>query len=317
MSSLTSEQANRLKKLAAAGSICLAVTLTVIKTVGVLFSGSLAVLSSMIDSLADLFASSITFVAVRFSSRPASSSHRYGYGKAEAVSALVQSAFVAGSGIFVMYDGINRFLNPRPLLNTLGGITVMVISLILTIILIAFQKYVASRTHSQAIAADSAHYTVDVITNLSIILTLVVVELFDLNWFDTLTAFLISAYLLINAYRLAQNAVELLTDRELSPEIRENIEKIVLSSAHVYGLHDLRTRDLGGIYMFELHLELDGALPLITAHQYTDEVEKEIHKAYPNAQIIIHQDPAGLPEDRLDHQIEGVCPLSENNKKTL
>lgn len=309
MSSLSPEQAARLKKLAAGGSVCLAVTLTVIKTLGVLFTGSLSVLSSMIDSLADLFASSITFVAVRFSSRPASCDHRYGYGKAEAISALVQSAFVAGSGVFVMYDGINRFLNPRPLLQAGTGILIMAISLVLTLILIAFQKYVAHRTHSQAISADSAHYTVDVITNLSIIITLIVVKIFDISWFDTLTAFLVSAYLLVNAYHLAQNAVALLMDKELAPEIRENIEKIVLTSAHTRGLHDLRTRDLGGIYMFEFHLELDGSLPLSVAHDYTDEVEHALLKAYPNAQIIIHQDPAGLREDRLDHHLTGSCRL--------
>lgn len=303
MSSLTIEQANRLKKRAAAGSIALAVTLTVIKTLGVMFTGSLSVLSSMIDSLADLFASSITFIAVRYSSKPANCKHRYGYGKAESLSALMQSAFVAGSGIFVMYDGISRFLSPRPMVQAGIGIAVMVISLILTIALICFQKYVAARTHSQAINADSQHYTVDVISNTSIILTLLVVKFFGFHWFDTLTAFLVAAYLLFNAYKLANEAVAVLMDKELDDEIRENIQKIVLSSEHAQGIHDLRTRDLGGVYMFEFHLELDGNLPLRTAHDYCDEVQNNILKHYPNAQIIVHQDPAGLPENRLDNRL--------------
>lgn len=309
MSSLTTEQANRLKKLAATGSVALAITLTIIKSFGVLFTGSLSVLSSMIDSLADLFASSITYVAIKFSSSPADCNHRYGHGKAEALSALVQSAFVAGSGIFVMYDGINRFINPRPLMQADTGIIVMVISLFLTLFLIVFQKYVAKRTHSRAISADSAHYTVDVITNTSIIITLIVVKLFDITWFDTVTAFLISAYLLVNAYKLAKDAVSLLMDEELSTDIRANIEKIVLSCQHTRGMHDLRTRDLGGFYMFEFHLELDGELTLNLAHQYTDEVEDELKKVYPDAQIIIHQDPAGLHENRLDHRLVGSCQL--------
>lgn len=226
MSSLTAEQSNRLKRLAAMGSVSLAVTLTVIKTIGVFYTGSLSVLSSMIDSLADLFASSITYIAVHVSSQPADRAHRYGHGKAEAISALVQSAFVAGSGIFVMYDGINRFINPRPLTQAGIGIFVMLLSLLLTLGLILFQKYVASRTHSRAISADSAHYTVDVITNASIILTLAVVKLFDINWFDTVTAFAVSAYLLINAYKLAKDAVAVLMDKELNDDIRENLQKL-------------------------------------------------------------------------------------------
>ncbi len=303
MSSLTIEQGNRLKKLAAAGSISLAITLIILKTLGVILTGSLSVLSSMIDSLADLFASSITYIAVRYSSKPASTQHRYGYGKAESLSALIQSAFVAGSGIFVMYDGIVRFFSPRPMVQVDIGIIIMVISLALTIALISFQKYVSKKTHSQAINADSQHYTVDVISNASIILTLFVVKIFEITWFDTLTAFLIAAYLLLNAYKLANEALGILLDKELDNQIRENIQKIVLGSEHAHGIHDLRTRDLGGVYMFEFHLELDGNLPLHIAHDYCDEVEANILKEYPDAQIIIHQDPAGLAENRLDNRL--------------
>ncbi len=309
MPSLTTEQSNRMKKRAAVLSVALTVFLIVIKSIGVLLTGSLSILSSTIDSLSDLFASSITYLAIRYSSEPADCSHRYGHGKAEALSALIQAAFIAGSGIFIFYDGIHRLFSPRPLNETGIGIFIMIVSLIMTILLILYQKYVAARTHSKAISADSAHYTVDVMTNLSIILTLIVVNIFDINWFDTIIAVIISIYLLINAWKLAQDAMATLMDKELNPEIRENIRKIVMSCANVYGLHDLRTRDLGGAYFFELHLELDGSLPLSTTHQYSDEVEKQLQKAYPNAQIIIHQDPAGLKEDRLDHRLQGQCEI--------
>lgn len=306
--SLNPEESRKLKKIATIASVSLAISLSLLKMFGALYTGSLAVLSSMIDSMADIFASSVTFIAVKISSQPADSNHRYGHGKAEAISALIQSAFVAGSGIFVMYDGISRFIKPIQVEQTGIGIVIMLISLISTLALIAFQKYVTSHTASQAIAADSAHYAVDVATNLSIIITLIVVKILDWNWFDTLTAFVVSAYLLYNAYKLARDAIGLLTDKELDDKIRLNIKKIVLSHDFTHGIHDLRTRDLGGEYMFEFHLELDGTLSLYQAHTYTDEVEKALLKAYPNAQIIIHEDPAGLDEDRLDHKIRCSNP---------
>ena len=308
---LSEQQAGRLKRLAALGSISLAVILTLIKTAGVIYSGSLAVLSSMIDSLADLFASSVTFFAVHISNQPADPRHRYGHGKAEALSALLQSAFITGSALFVMYDGVRRFLNPQPLPQTGFAIFIMSVSLILTLALISFQRYVAARTRSQAIRADAAHYSVDVFTNISIILALVIVKLFKFDWFDTIAAFFISGYLLYNAYGIAKSAVALLMDKELSDEIRENIIRTVLSCSHVQGLHDLRTHDLGSSYMIELHLELDGRLDLSTAHRYTCGVETELKKIYPNAQIIIHQDPAGFHENRLDDEINGCCRLEK------
>jgi len=300
---LPQNQINRLKRAATIASITTAVGLSLLKTFGALYTGSLAVLSSMIDSLADIFASSVTYIAVKYSSRPASDKHRYGYGKAEALSALIQSAFIAGSGIFVMYDGFSRLLSPKALEKTDIGILIMSVSLVASIALIIFQKYVTKRTKSQAIAADSAHYAVDMMTNASIIISLLVVKYFNISWFDTLTAFVISTYLLINAYHLARNAVSLLMDEELSDDIRTDIIRIVRNSPFTKGIHDLRTRDLGGSYMFEFHLELDGNLSLYDAHDLTDMVEDEILESYPDAQIIIHQDPAGIEEKRLDQII--------------
>lgn len=295
---------NKLKHLASAASVVLAAVLTLLKIFAAIYTGSLAVLSSMIDSLADIFASSITYVAVRFSSRQATDDHRYGFGKAEAISALVQSAFVAGSGIFVLYDGVQRFFMRETIKNPETGIVVMLVSLCATLGLIVFQRYVAKQTGSLAIAADSEHYTVDVVTNLAIVITLLVVKFWQLYWFDTVTAIVVAAYLLFNAYKLACSAVSILTDAELGDDVRQNVCRIVMENPFAEGIHDLRTRDLGGAYMLEFHLELDGNLPLSAAHEMTESVTDNLLDEYPNAQVIIHQDPVGVKEERLDYKLQ-------------
>ena len=300
---LTKEQSDRLKKNATAASVSLAVSLCLLKAFGALYTGSLAVLSSMIDSITDIFASSVTVIAVRFSSLPESYYYRYGYGKAESLSALLQSAFIAGSGIFILYDGINRLFYPRPIEQTTVGLIIMGVSLISTLALISYQKYVTRMTESQAISADSAHYMVDVMTNLSIIISLIVVSVFNISWFDTLPALGVSGYLLYNAYKIAGDAVKTLMDAELGDDIRRNIKKIVMECPFSKGIHDLRTRDLGGRYMFEFHLELDGELSLAAAHDMTELVEDNLQDEYPNSVIIIHQDPVGIKEERLDNKI--------------
>ncbi len=301
---ISKEHAEKLKKRAAAASIFLASFLTCLKLFASIYSGSLAVLSSMIDSLSDLFASAITFVAIRYSAKDPTDDHRYGYGKAEALSALIQAAFIAGSGLFVMYDGIQRLLEPKVISQTSTALGIMLFSLVATFILIAYQHYVAVRTNSTAIKADSAHYTVDILTNASIIISLLLVKFFNIDWFDTVTAFAIALYLLFNAYQLAAEAIAMLLDRELDDDIRENIKNIIMSHKFAYGVHDLRTRSMGNMYLFEIHLELDGELTLYDAHDLTETIEKALMKEYPNAQIIIHQDPVGIKEERLDTQIK-------------
>lgn len=301
---LDKKTADKLKHRAATASILLAFLLSALKLFATIASGSLAVFSSMIDSISDVLGSAITFVAVKYSTKPASIRHRYGYGKAEAVSALIQAFFVAGSGLFVLYDAIVRFFNPRVLDETPLAIGIMVFSLLATLVLIAYQKHVARLTQSQAINADSAHYVVDILTNTSIIISLTVVKFFEIYWFDTLTALVIAVYLLYNAYQLVIEAFDVLLDRELSNDIRQNIGRIITAHDFVKGFHDVRTHSLGNDYLFEIHLELDGRLSLYEAHQLSDKVEAAILKEYPNAQIIIHQDPSGVAEDRLDAKLK-------------
>lgn len=301
---LTKEISDRLKHRAAVASISLAVLLSGLKLFATIASGSLAVFSSMIDSVSDVLGSAITFVAIKYSTRPATDHHRYGYGKAEAVSALIQAFFVAGSGLFVLYDAFMRFFHPRVLDETPLAIVIMIFSLVATLILIAYQKHVAKLTQSQAINADSAHYVVDILTNASIILSLTIVKFFEIYWFDTLTALVIAIYLLFNAYQLVVEAFDVLLDRELSDDIRKNIGDIISRHDFVKGFHDVRTHSLGNEYMIEIHLELDGRLSLFEAHQLSDQVEAAIIKAYPNAQVIIHQDPSGVAEERLDERLK-------------
>ncbi len=307
--SLTNEQINKLKTIAVTASVTLAILLSVIKTFASIYTGSLAILSSLIDSLSDVFASLVTYIAVKFSTKPANCSHRYGYGRAEYLSALVQSAFVAGSGLFVLYDGINRIFNPTELYQTTLGLVIMFVSLVTTLILISFQKYVTKLTGSIAVSADRVHYTVDILTNIAIILSLLVIKIFNINWFDILTAILISVYLIYNAYQIATDAIGALTDKELNDDIRKQVIAIIQQSKGIKGFHDFRSRDIGGIYLFEIHLEIDGNLSLFDAHELTEIVENKIKKEFPNSQIIIHQDPFGIQEERLDDVLDGKCNI--------
>ena len=141
-----------------------------------------------------------------------------------------------------------------------------------------------------AVSADRLHYLIDLTTNSVIIVSLILVKFFDFYWFDTIAALFVAGYLLYNAYEIAKQAIELLMDKELAKEIRDDVCKIVKSCDGCHGIHDLRTHDLGGAYMFEFHLELDGKLSLYEAHDITEKVEASIKEKFPEAQVLIHQE---------------------------
>ena len=87
-----------------------------------------------------------------------------------------------------------------------------------------------------------------------------------------------------------------LMDHELPDEDRARIRKIAEAAPEVTAVHDIKTRAAGPTAFIQLHLEMDGAMDLRRAHEIADEVEAQLRSAFPHAEIIIHQDPAGLEE---------------------
>ena len=81
-------------------------------------------------------------------------------------------------------------------------------------------------------------------------------------------------------------------DRELDDAQRGRIESICLAEAEVNAVHDLRTRQSGKTAFIQLHLELDGDLSLLRAHAIALGVHNQLLVEFPDAEIIIHQDPA-------------------------
>ena len=280
-------------------SVIVAIILIIIKIIAYVFTGSVAILSSLIDSFLDFIASGINLFAVRHSLVPADHDHRYGHGKAEAIAGLAQAAFIVGSALFLIFEAINRFSHQQAVENGMVGISVMLITIALTALLVKFQRYVVEKTGSIAITADSLHYVGDLLLNLSVIAALILSIYLDWHIADPVFALMIALYILRSAWVIGKQSLAQLMDQELPDEVREKIKAIALQHPEVRNLHELRTRSSGRQYFFQLHLEMDGELKLKEAHQIANAVEIEICKAFPNAEVIIHEDMEGLHEGEI------------------
>ena len=290
--------ADRLRRLATYASVAVAAVLIAAKFAAWLETGSVALLSSLVDSLLDAAASLVNLLAVRHAMIPADREHRFGHGKAEPLAVLGQSAFIIGSAMLLLAEAVRRLISPAPIENPLAGIAVVVFSIILTIGLVFYQRHVVRRTGSIAISADELHYRSDLVLNLSIIAALVLGSIFHLPLLDPLFGAAIGIWIVYSAVRLARLSLFQLMDHELPDDEREKIREIAQSHPDVAAAHDLRTRVAGPTSFIQIHIEMDGAMSLIRAHEISDEVEAELRAAYPNAEVIIHQDPEGIEEPR-------------------
>ncbi|MDS4042778.1 MAG: cation diffusion facilitator family transporter [Candidatus Competibacter sp.] len=287
----------RLLRLATYASVTTATALIAGKLAAALLTGSVSVLASLVDSMMDVAASIINLLAVHYSLQPPDREHRFGHGKAEPLAGLVQAAFIAGSAVFLILHAVDRLLHPQPLNDALVGVGVLIFSIVATVVLLLFQHHVIRRTHSTAIRADALHYATDLLTNAATILAL---GLAMLGWplADPIFAIGIALYILYSAGQIGYEAIQLLMDHELPPEVHARIREIVRAHPQVRGVHDVRTRRSGQTYFIQLHLMLDDQLPLVVAHRVADEVEAAIKGAFPNADVLIHEDPASEPPPR-------------------
>ncbi len=286
----------RLMRWATYASVSVATILIAIKMWAWLASGSVALLSSLVDSILDVVASIVSLIAVRQALEPADEEHRFGHGKVESLASLGQAAFIGGSAVFLVFEAGHRLIRPQPISHGEIGIMVMLVSIALTLLLVIFQSYVVRKTGSIAVSADSLHYRSDLLVNVGVIVALLAVMLLDWQVVDALVAFAIAGYILRGAWTIARQSFDMLMDREFPDEERRRIREIVMAHEDVYEMHDLRTRSSGVNSFIQLHLELDDDLTLLRAHEIADEVELKIRMAYPGSDVIIHQDPQGVQE---------------------
>lgn len=290
----------RLMRQATYASVAVAGTLIVIKLAAWALTDSVALLSSLIDSTLDAMASLVTLMAVRHALVPADHDHRFGHGKAEPLAGLAQAAFITGSALFLIAEAVQRLGRPAEVDNGPVGIAVMGVSIVLTLGLVAFQRHVVKKTESVAINADSLHYTGDILLNAAVIVSLLLSTLGGITAADPLFALAIAAYLIRNAWGIGQEALGYLMDRELPEEERQRILDVVLKHPRVVDAHDLRTRSSGLKTFIQIHVEMPRDLSLLAAHAIAEQVQLDLERAFPNADVIIHQDPAGLVEPHHD-----------------
>src|SRR5437764_7755088 len=255
--------AHRLRVRATYASLSVAAVLIAAKFVVWISTDSVALLSSLVDSFVDAAASLVNFFAVRQAIVPADREHRFGHGKAEPLAALGQSAFLVGSALLLMAEAIRRLVSPQPVANTRGGIGVMVFAIIVTIALITYQRYVVRRTGSLAVGADELHYRGDVILNLSVIVTLVLGQLFAVPLLDPLFGGAVGVWIIYSAVKIARLSLTQLMDRELPDAERARVRAIAESHPEVAAAHDIRTRVAGPTAFIQPHIERDGEMNLL------------------------------------------------------
>jgi len=289
-----------------------ATILTIVKfTIGVA-SGSVAVLASAIDSLLDTLISVFNFFAIKKSEEKADDNFHYGKGKVQAIAAVIEGTVITISGLYIIYEAIQKAIHGSETTLLTPAIWVMLLSIVVTFGLVQYLLGVAKKTDNLVIKSDALHYKTDLWSNGVILLALGVVYYTGWEIVDAIFGFGIGVYIIYSAYEIIEEGVLILLDRALDKEILEEISNIIDKHPEVNGFHWLKTRTDGSSNFVEFHLVLRPNIYLIEAHRISDEIEDEIMDLEPNKPWIItpHYDP--FDDSAINEQMASgkrYCPV--------
>ena len=278
---------------AALASVAMATGLLALKGFAAWQTGSVAMLGSLADTGLDLLASLVTLYGVKLAAEPADHDHRFGHGKAEALAALFQVALITASAVGIAWRAIVALHGQRPTHDAGFGIGVSVVSIVATLVLLAYQRRVIRRTGSVAILADNIHYQSDVLLNGAVIVALVLDQLLGWRWADPVLGIAIALWLAWGAIRASTNAIDQLMDKEWPEAQRAAFLDVAARQPGLKGIHDFRTRRAGTHDFAQFHMEVDAAITVSRAHDLVESVEHNLTQAFPKVEVLIHLDPEG------------------------
>ncbi|MBI4596031.1 MAG: cation-efflux pump [Candidatus Tectomicrobia bacterium] len=294
------------KKYVALSSVIAAIFLTSLKLIVGITTGSLGILSEAAHSGLDLVAALLTFLAVRFSDKPADEEHLYGHGKIENLSALIETFLLLLTCLWIIHEAVNRILVSREVEANIYSFGIIIISVIIDFSRSRVLSRTAKKYRSQALEADALHFSSDIWSSLVVIVGLLFVKL-GFPMADPFAALVVAILVIAISIRLGKKTVDVLLDR--APKgITRTITEEAKSVPGVLDCQKIRVRSSGSKSFLDMNILLDRSISLLKAHDVASEVEKKVSELIPEADIMIHVDPASRQDETIIDKIRAIIP---------
>ncbi len=283
-------------------AIAAAVLTVLLKTAAWAITGSVGLLSDAAESLVNLVAAIVALVSLTIAARPADEDHHFGHSKAEYFSAALEGIMVFLAAASIIYLGIERLLNPRPLESLGIGLAVSMVAAVLNGVVGRILIRVGERHRSITLRADGKHLMTDVYTSVGVVIGLGLAWLSGWTWVDPVIAILVGVNILFTGYRLISESTAGLMDASLSPEDNARIQAIL--DAHTeqgrIEFHAVRTRESGSRQFMEMHMLVPGDWTVQRGHDAMEDLVELIVAQFPAMRVTGHLEPVADPRSYED-----------------
>ena len=259
---------------------------------------SAAMVADAVHSLSDFATDLIVIAFVRISSKPEDAHHAYGHGKYETLATAIIGTVLFGVAVGIFWNGVTAIYDvicgeqlTQPSMLALGA---ALLSVALKEWAYRYTIRVGKQVRSAAVIANAWHHRSDALSSVGTTVGIGGAVLLGSYWtlLDPLAAVVVSLFIARVSVKLLVPCVDELLEKSLSPEVEETIRNIILKQPGVSQPHHLRTRRIGNAVAIEVHIRMEGSLPLTEAHAASTSIEQQLKKEFgPNTFISIHVEP--------------------------
>lgn len=274
------------------------VLLTVFKFIAGIVGNSAAMTADAIHSLSDLLTDAVVLVFVRISGKPEDCGHDYGHGKYETLATTLIGLALATVAVGIGWKAATSFLfwwrGGTLAAPGMLALWAAVVSIALKEIVYRYTVHYGRKLNSPAVEANAWHHRSDALSSLGTLVGIGGAILLGNRWtiLDPLASLVVSFFILRVAWKLLKQGFDELMEASLPEDVENEILSIVSSFPNVQDPHHLCTRRIGNRYAIELHIRMDGNLPLSTAHSCTYEIESALKQRFGDTtHITIHVEP--------------------------
>lgn len=274
------------------------VVLLIFKFVAGILGHSAAMVADAVHSLSDFITDVIVVVFIHISSKPKDKSHDYGHGKYETLAMTIIGVALLAAAIGIIYGGAVKIA------DWLGGqqleapgmlaLWAALLSIVLKEAVYRYSMVKARQLNSQAVEANAWHHRSDALSSVGTAIGIGGAIFLGQRWtvLDPVASVIVGAFIVKVAVELLRRGIGDLLEQSLPDEVEAEILQLAGSVDGIAEPHDLRTRRIGNHYAIELHILVDGDIPLHEAHDRASEVEQLLRNHYGDeTHVVVHVEP--------------------------
>jgi len=272
--------------------VVVAVALLIVKFAAYFLTHSVAILTDALESIVNVVAGILGLYSLIVSARPRDADHPYGHGKVEFISSAVEGTLIVIAAILILYESVNSLIFPRELHKIDYGVILIASTALINYLIGAWCVRVGKNHTSYALIASGKHLQTDTYSTMGIIVGLIAIYMFKINWLDSAVAIFFGGLILYNGYKIVRQSIAGIMDETDQVLLTKMVDVLNQNRKENWiDLHNVRIIKYGPVLHLDAHITIPWYLNVHEAHNEIDALAALVRKEFGESlELYVHSD---------------------------